>query len=844
MSVRRSQRRKEWANAKLPASSVKESLAAVKLPRGSKWEKGIQVSKVDSNGNLAKRYLTVSKDKMAIFCTHQSIDKLIDQAESSFSLALPRISMLSLRGGDASGNKRHIDVADLVDVVCGLVGTFKLEKARGKSNRLRGQISEIDTKREQIVTIVHRGNETLNVLVEDPKEREALVDCLKDMMREYAYAKRYVDNEALLLRYNWYDVDLNKDDLISEKEFTNILHRINISVKNPGKIYRNFIEDQHINTKGIRYNACMLLLQNIKAAQSADGIIPPSQAIADDVWDMQFGKEKKEISAKDFMVKFLHTVQGETEKTIEDVIELFESINGIELNRDEDEFSENCLSRFRFELFLKSEANDAFDPKMMEPVRGRLKKPLSYYWINTSHNTYLLGDQLASSSSVEMYMRSLRRGSRCLELDCWDGEQAEDGNKELIPVVFHGHTLTSKIAFIEVLIGVNNYLEANPGTYPIILSLENHCSHPFQEAMANNLKDTFGNKLYIPPDGKASMEDLPSPEAVRGMVIIKGKRPPAPDDTPAEQESGFDPYAEHSEAGTVAIEADTDGTEVTATENPHDVKTAPPKISSELAKLTLFHGTKFKSFIESITLPPSHMHSIGETKIPKLIAKDAENARQWRIYNQKHMTRTYPAGTRVDSSNYSPMTAWSVGSQLVALNFQTCDLPLVLNDGKFRQAGGCGYLLKPPSVMSTAKKLLPPVRLQIRIISGSCLPKPSGAMYGEIIDPYVVLTVHDIRESSKGYNETAESYKTAFVENNGFSPVWQEAADFTVHNRDCAIVSFAVWEKDMALDDKIAHSAIPFPCLRKGYRSIPLYDAHNTRSGPFGTASLFVEIIY
>lgn len=33
--------------------------------------------------------------------------------------------------------------------------------------------------------------------------------------------------------------------------------------------------------------------------------------------------------------------------------------------------------------------------------------------------------------------------------------------------------------------------------------------------------------------------------------------------------------------------------------------------------------------------------------------------------------------------------------QIVALNYQTSGLPMRLNDGKFRDNGGCGYLLKP-----------------------------------------------------------------------------------------------------------------------------------------------------
>ena len=141
------------------------------------------------------------------------------------------------------------------------------------------------------------------------------------------------------------------------------------------------------------------------------------------------------------------------------------------------------------------------------------------------------------------------------------------------------------------------------------------------------------------------------------------------------------------------------------------------------------------------------MHSIGETKIPKLIKKDAKNAKDWREYNQKHMTRTYPAGTRVDSSNYNPMLAWSVGSQLVALNFQTPDTPLLMNDGRFRESGSCGYLLKPPSVMGTVPTTPAPINLTIRVINAFCLPKPEGtnsfALFACHVNPaYLSYWIH------------------------------------------------------------------------------------------------------
>ncbi len=40
-------------------------------------------------------------------------------------------------------------------------------------------------------------------------------------------------------------------------------------------------------------------------------------------------------------------------------------------------------------------------------------------------------------------------------------------------------------------------------------------------------------------------------------------------------------------------------------------------------------------------------------------------------YNKKQLSRIYPKGTRVDSSNYMPQLFWNVGCQMVALNYQT-----------------------------------------------------------------------------------------------------------------------------------------------------------------------------
>lgn len=63
------------------------------------------------------------------------------------------------------------------------------------------------------------------------------------------------------------------------------------------------------------------------------------------------------------------------------------------------------------------------------------------------------------------------------------------------------------------------------------------------------------------------------------------------------------------------------------------------------------------------------MSSFPETKAEKYVNRI--KGKKFLQYNRLQLSRIYPRGQRLDSSNYDPLPMWLCGSQLVALNFQT-----------------------------------------------------------------------------------------------------------------------------------------------------------------------------
>ena len=190
------------------------------------------------------------------------------------------------------------------------------------------------------------------------------------------------------------------------------------------------------------------------------------------------------MSAQSFL-RFLKQCQGMNDVSHEQVVKMIQKYDLV-CDRENVE----SISLLGFTHFMMSqEASAPSRSKRRGVTTQSMNQPLSNYFIATSHNTYLTGHQFNGDSSVNMYALALTSGCRCVELDCWDGE---DDN----PIVYHGHTFTSKIKFHDVVETIAEHaFTASP--YPLILSLENHCCIPQQVNAKSAIFAKFTHDVYI-----------------------------------------------------------------------------------------------------------------------------------------------------------------------------------------------------------------------------------------------------------------------------------------------------------------------------------------------------------
>ncbi|EIN14625.1 PLC-like phosphodiesterase [Punctularia strigosozonata HHB-11173 SS5] len=460
-----------------------------------------------------------------------------------------------------------------------------------------------------------------------------------------------------------------------------------------------------------------------------------------------------------------------------------------------DELSFYTISLSAFTAFLLSSDNSPFpDAESTTSITHDMTRPLPEYYISSSHNTYLVGHQLVGDSTIEGYIRALLHGCRSVELDIYDGE--------IEPCVFHGKTLTSKVAVRDICRAISKYaFVASP--YPIIISAEIHCGVAQQEMLVKIMQEEFGDALIsAPPDNRPVITVLPSPEDLKGRVLLKAKNlyvssregltekevvvNTESSSTENSSASDSEPLRAEIKGAVHELKSDIRGemskarnimSRVRHRKSPSITARSPsrspalqsiglpptppaagassssgstPKIKMSMALVELLVytvGVKCRGINKKEQYAPEHVFSLSESTANKVMKQGMMDLIK---HNRTHIVRIYPKGTRLNSTNYEPHRYWSAGCQLVAINWQTFDLGYMINHSMFQRNGRCGYVLKPRALREPSKDLLSRRTqhyLDISIISAQQLPRPKDANGREIVsksmvDPLVEVSIH------------------------------------------------------------------------------------------------------
>ncbi|XP_047003383.1 1-phosphatidylinositol 4,5-bisphosphate phosphodiesterase-like [Schistocerca americana] len=487
---------------------------------------------------------------------------------------------------------------------------------------------------------------------------------------------------------------------------------------------------------------------------------------------------------------------------------------------------ENKLSKDGLIQYLMSDENAPVYLDRLDLYMD-MDQPLSHYYINSSHNTYLTGFQFRGKSSVEMYRQVLLAGCRCIELDCWDGTRDDEE-----PIITHGRAACTDILFKDVIHAIRDTAFVT-SEYPVILSLENHCSKAQQYKLARYCNDILGDMLLKEPLPDFPLEPglpLPSPNALKKKILIKNKKL-NPDVEKQELELFWqgqfviEEDEEEEEEDTSAIsEAKLDVPGYDATQENGDIPSPvkyPPstnKIHPWLSSMVNYtQPVKFQGFyVAEENNIHYHMSSFEERDGLQYVESQAI---EFVDYNKRQLSRIYPKGLRVNSSNYMPQDFWNAGCQMVSLNFQTPDTPMQLNESKFEYNARCGYLLKPDFMRRADRSFDPFAESPVDgVIAAQCLVKVISGQFlaDKKVTTYVVVEMYGLPTDT-----IRDEFRTSKVTGNGLNPVYN-AEPFLFKKvvlPELAMLRFAVYsEKGKLLGQRI----LPLDGLQAGYRHISL----------------------
>ncbi|KAI1769288.1 PLC-like phosphodiesterase [Hypoxylon sp. FL1150] len=440
---------------------------------------------------------------------------------------------------------------------------------------------------------------------------------------------------------------------------------------------------------------------------------------------------------KDSIVEFLHHSQAD---------KVTDPSSGDVAGRD-------GLDLAGFLRYMTSPAASALAPLVDQDFSW----PLANYYISSSHNTYLTGNQFNSDADADAYRNVLLRGCRCVEIDVWDGDDSdvestdsesdeEAKEKKAMRKESRRGKLASRLpgslasrlektAIGKRITGKGSEessatkekdTHAAAGTAPLkkspspgAVAVEPRVLHGYtltKEVSFRDVCEAIRESAFVVTDLPliVSLEVHCCQQQQEAMVRIMKEvwsdlLLPHPDDDVEVLPSPGDlrrkilvkvKYAPPDACVSSPGEESEDRlpTEAKAATTSASTPGAAQKKVKKASKIiqalsALGVYTRGVSF-KSLSQPEATMPTHIFSLSEGAVAEVHENASaELFVHNMEYLMRAYPSGMRIGSSNLDPVTFWRNGIQIVALNWQKWDEGMMLNEGLF--AGTGGFVLKP-----------------------------------------------------------------------------------------------------------------------------------------------------
>ncbi|XP_056155266.1 1-phosphatidylinositol 4,5-bisphosphate phosphodiesterase delta-1a isoform X1 [Lampris incognitus] len=657
---------------------------------------------------------------------------------------------------------------------------------------------------DRCFSIIFKGRKkNLDLMAASAEEAKQWVNGLEKVISNMRNLSRQQKSEHWIFNC-MRKADKNEDNKMTLKELKHFLRQINVEVDDTyaEELFKKCDKSQSGSLEGSEIKHFYDLLTYREEIDVIYG---------------KYAQKEAQMSVGD-LLNFLLNEQRE-QASSQDALRLIEKYE-----LDETAKQKKHMTKDGFLMYMHQEEGSILNPQHKEVCQD-MSQPLNHYYISSSHNTYLMEDQLKGPSSTEAYIRALMKSCRCVELDCWDGANGE-------PVIYHGYTLTSKVLFKDVIKAIKDYAFKTT-EYPVILSLENHCSMEQQKMMAQHLSSILGSALLTQPLGDTMPTNFPSPEKLKGRFLIKGKRLNKLDAV----------FYNNSTIEDDSVSEEDEAVDYKENEQKAKAKKSKIKLAKELSDMVIYcksvhfngfeHAKDNQAFYEMSSFKESKAFNLADT-----------SATAFMHHNMDKLSRIYPAGSRTDSSNYNPVPMWNTGCQIVALNFQTASKEMDLNQGRFLPNGMCGYILKPEFQRDLSSQF-DPISLtkgpwlkkkvfHVMVISAQQLPKLNKDKHKSIVDPLVRVEIYGVPPDNT-------SKETHYIDNNGFNPMWNENFRFNIHVPELAMVRFVVEDYDStSQNDLIGQYCLPLSSIQNGYRHVPLL---NKRGDVLCSAGLFVHLM-